>query len=684
MLLVDMYLKNFIWCRKYISCLILIHFLCLVKLQTPTKNIVVLLSDEVDNTNNISFHLSRPKDIIAGACLAAHFISNFQDSLLCHFQINPLLVSLSDPVKGVPKLLEILQDPAVEVIGVTGVVTYRMEEFYSPLITHFNEKIPQKYLNSYLPSLEDTANTVIKILQQLNWTKVTIIQTNDYKYEKVANYIKTAANTTLTSFAVNEYTIVPTIQKLKYGETKIFLILAPPHISYSIIHKAIEEGVVWPHYVLVVVLLEPASLTLSPMWENVLMIMYKYSTLDYSNTSCAENVSSTSNFYSSLLYDAVWQVLMANESRFNCSIEVSAKSSHISHRSISDCIQSDEKRLNRTQLLLVLCIVRNQGLLELGYYRVTDSSTQLVNVVDLPTDQLSLHLYKYSRLLLVMLCTITFITYVLAFANFSIMIAFRNEKEVKASSFVLTIVIFIGCCFLLFSATLAVLSLILRNKNISWSPIICIAEIFSFNAGMAILLLMYILRTLRIWRIFSHFGKMSAAWSDSRLLVVVLIGSAVILILSIVFSYDYEFNLTCSFRNDTAPPYYEYTTGCVGNTSSLSQGLKLFIFGIIGVCYVILLLVLSVVSSKTSNIKRRGFKQIKRTIILIIVIATSYCLLLIAYFSAELRLFIKLYTLIFVASSFLVQLIIFPPIFYPIVYRRIVKLYYCFFPKILV
>ena len=85
---------------------------------------------------------------------------------------------------------------------------------------------------------------------------------------------------------------------------------------------------------------------------------------------------------------------MANESRFNCSIEVSAKSSHMSHRSISDCIQSDEKRLNRTQLLLVLCIVRNQGLQELGYYRVTDSSTELVNVVDLPTDQLSLHLYK--------------------------------------------------------------------------------------------------------------------------------------------------------------------------------------------------------------------------------------------------------------------------------------------------
>ena len=155
----------------------------------------------------------------------------------------------SDPVKGVPKLLEILLDPAVEVIGVAGVVSDKMVEFYRPLITHLDERIPQKYASSYLPSLEDMANTVIQILQQLNWTKVTIIQSNDCKYEKVANHIRTVANTTFDFIAINEYTIMPTIQKLKYGETKIFVILAPPLISFSLVQKAIEDNVVWPDYV---------------------------------------------------------------------------------------------------------------------------------------------------------------------------------------------------------------------------------------------------------------------------------------------------------------------------------------------------------------------------------------------------------------------------------------------------
>ena len=282
--------------------MILLHFLCLVKLQTTqAKKIVVLLTDEVNNTGIASFNLSQPKDKIAGTCLAAHHINNSQDSLLCHFKLHPLLVPQNDSVKGVPKLPEILLDPVVEVIRVTGVLSDRMEEFFSPLITHFNERIPQKYSNEYLPSLEDTANAVILILQQLKLTKVTIIQTNDYRYEKLASHIRTG-NTTFDFVAINEYTIVPTIQKLKYGETKIFLILAPHRISSSVIHKAIEEGVVWPHYVWVVVLLEPASLTLSPIWENALLIIYKSPTLDYSSSTCAENVSSTGNFYNSLLF----------------------------------------------------------------------------------------------------------------------------------------------------------------------------------------------------------------------------------------------------------------------------------------------------------------------------------------------------------------------------------------------
>ena len=42
--------------------------------------------------------------------------------------------------------------------------------------------------------------------------------------------------------------------------------------------------------------------------------------------------------------------------------------------------------------------------MELGCYIVTNSSNELVNVVDLPTDQLQFRNIKYSWQLLVILC----------------------------------------------------------------------------------------------------------------------------------------------------------------------------------------------------------------------------------------------------------------------------------------
>ena len=121
------------------------------------------------------------------------------------------------------------------------------------------------------------------------------------------------------------------------------------------------------------------------------------------------------------------------------------------HRNKSDCFLSNGNKVKETRVLLVLSIVRNQRILELRYYGITYSSTELVNVVeDLPTDQLPSR-SSVNRLLLVGLCIMIFIAYVLALVNFSLTVIFRKEKEVKASSFAITIVIYIGSCLLIFT-----------------------------------------------------------------------------------------------------------------------------------------------------------------------------------------------------------------------------------------
>ena len=80
-----------------------------------------------------------------------------------------------------------------------------------------------------------------------------------------------------------------------------------------------------------------------------------------------------------------------------------------------------------------------------------------MNLEDLSTDQLPSCNNKFYRMLLISLCIMIFITYVLAFVKFFLVVAFHKEKEVESSSFALSSVIYLGSCLLMVSATLMVL-----------------------------------------------------------------------------------------------------------------------------------------------------------------------------------------------------------------------------------
>ena len=178
------------------------------------------------------------------------------------------------------------------------------------------------------------------------------------------------------------------------------------------------------------------------------------------------------------------------------------------------------------------------------------------------------------------------------------------------------------------------------------------------------LLSTYILKTLHIWRIFNHFGKLSAVWSYSRLLVVVLICCAATLLLSIFITYDVTYGHTYFFLSDAAPPYYEYTTGCFRNTRFLFLRLTSIIaIAIQMVWFAILLLVFSILSFKTCKIWQHDFKETRKTNIFIIAITITYGILFTAIITTDSRPCYISNTLMYVCVSFLAQPIIFPPIF---------------------
>ena len=131
--------------------------------------------------------------------------------------------------------------------------------------------------------------------------------------------------------------------------------------------------------------------------------------------------------------------------------------------------------------------------------------------------------------------------------------------------------------------------------------------------------------------------------------------------------------------------YYEYTTGCFRNTRSLFLRLTSIIaIAIQIIWFTILLLVLSTLSFKTRKIWQHDSKETERTNIFIIAITITYGILFTANFNTDSRPYYISHTLMFVSVSFLAQLIMFPPIFCPILHCRVVKSIAVVLPKILV
>ena len=280
-------------------------------------------------------------DIFHGACEAAQDINKHPD-ILPQFEVVPVpvLVPDCDPVKGIHKLLEALRDPSMNVIGVTGMFCDKVAEVYSQILgqwvrsvqisgaTSAKEENKVHLIFYLLPSSKDAAETVISLLNNLNWTRFGIVYAQSgYKNYSSFNYfhLSKTLNSAIkerhdhnlqVSFyyelsGANVHEVSFFLQTLKSSEVHILVMLVPPHIATSVMQKVSDEGLVWPQYAWIFVHLEPAAIFLSPVWENVIFMSYRLPLIDSSNTSCAVSHNSSGTSYSSLLYDSVWGLALA-------------------------------------------------------------------------------------------------------------------------------------------------------------------------------------------------------------------------------------------------------------------------------------------------------------------------------------------------------------------------------------
>ena len=312
----------------------------LMKIRTTSVHVVAVLSVEEEGKENIAIPWMKGRDIFHGACQAAQDINKSPDLMLeVEVALVAVLVPDCDPVKGIDLLLKVLVDPSVNVIGVTEMFCDRLAEVYSPVLSQWAKSVQNsgeffvtkedrvQIAPHIVPSHEDTAEAIISLLYNLNWTRLGIVHPQaGYNHFASFNYLNLA--NTLTSLikakhshniqislhyelcGANLREIGSLFQALKLSEVHILVMLIPPHAATAVIQKASDEGLVWPQYVWIFVYLEPASLSLTPMWENFIFMSYRLP------MPCSYNVSSVVNNYKrtpyrNLLYDSVLQLVLA-------------------------------------------------------------------------------------------------------------------------------------------------------------------------------------------------------------------------------------------------------------------------------------------------------------------------------------------------------------------------------------
>ena len=208
-----------------------------------------------------------------------------------------------------------------------------------------------------------------------------------------------------------------------------------------------------------------------------------------------------------------------------------------------------------------------------------------------------------SAAITAVLLTIEAVLIILTTVILILFLYYRNAPEIKATSPYLSLAMFLGCYFQFASVTITVLSSFVIHNGVFF----CTVPRWSTSLGIHLIYAPLIMRMLRVYRIFTYFGRLGKRWSDG----VLYAGVVVIIGINLTFLTLLQVFDSVTFTNDEmlvtpegAFPFYEVTQIC---TSPNIIGLILY-----DCEYFFLTIILVLLALLTRKIQRQHFKDTKK------------------------------------------------------------------------
>lgn len=551
--------------------------------------------------------------------------------------------------------------PEINLLQISGSRSFQHHQMYP-------------YLYHMLPSSNVLTEALSGLMVQLSWSRIGfIVSANPDRHyrtttEALANIIGASHIRFYAEFDLANTPIDFLLKKLQYSGVKITFVLLPALQASELICAAYLQGLSWPEYAwifsdimsveelflstqcdaqstvkaieqifLIHNQLEPNSLD----FELVSGSTYGEYRSEYLSKLALHSIPSLHNLYSNVLHDSVWSFALALNSSLdvlhlmNLSLkDYRPKNFRPTDKRIADVIEKQLLKVNFSgaigtvkfdgaydvKVAVDIFQIRNATSIHIGYYNPVNGEFELDSLDGVPDDDLQ-RIYQIYPLpvSLILLTAVVFCTG-LTTVTLVLFIYYRNEPEIKACSCHLSLCMFLGCYSLLIGALVHNLSsgLVLRGAA---RKVTCITEIGPCSIGLNFVLATLFVKMLRIYRVFTYFGRTGRACSDRVLafiIFVIISGNALILIVwSAIDIYCLEDVET--YQKEGLPPYYEVAQYC------RSRYLEFWLAATLGYSGIVFIFVL-ILAFKTRKIQRKDFKDTKKVNALILSLVIVICL----------------------------------------------------------
>ena len=519
--------------------------------------------------------------------------------------------------------------PAVSLLQISGSTS---ENAHNKMYAEIN------HLNFITPSVRLYYEAVFSLMHRLKWRRLFVLA-EDF-FQNAAN-IQGSDGLNITFRQLN-FEVDFVFQDLRRSAKKIVFASVSVQNAVRLLCRAQNETFIYPHYIWLFSDISAATVrkfnticerdAMEEALKNVFFLTFPfqpknledklvsgYNYLDYYNEYLSRLPSGSPNPYANVLYDSVWAFALS----LNSSISSSNQSANelLKFNNKPELVHDMDKNLKNVSFegasgsidfsaLEVNAVVEiSLSGVSIATYLGTSPSISLNDSLlsTLPSDELD---RRYSLIPVPLALVLAFVVCVfllLTTVMLALFLYFRNDPEIKATSPNLSYVMFVGC-YLLFGSTLlhSLTGAFPIQGHLAVNSV-CGIVIIGDSLGVNVIFTTLLLRMLRIYRVFSYFGKTGKIWSDKAMFMIIVLVISGDVILILVWSLVDTFRVieVVVYHPLANPPYFEIRQFCHSDNLSVWLGILL---GKLGILFMAVL----VLAIKTRKISHSNFKDTKK------------------------------------------------------------------------